>query len=154
MIAKKKTPESEISDTRLAEHIRNAGLRPTRARIAILKSYSPGINHQSCEQIVKKLISSSTHGQATVYQNVKILAEYGLLKAFKGPHGMLFHNAMGEHHHHLVCKKCGTIADVLVEGHCENLSPYAKDPGQPIDSWQIDNRSVEFFGVCPECSRS
>jgi Fe2+ or Zn2+ uptake regulation protein len=137
----------------LYQDIKEAGIRPTKARIAILELFNnKKINHLSCEQIVKELKTSTPLGQATIYQNVKILADNGLLSPFKGPEGMLYQRANQMHHHHLICRKCGTIEDVLVKGHCDALIPKAIDQQSQIDNWAIENRTVEFFGYCPQCA--
>ena len=50
-----------------------------------------------------------------------------------------------EHHHHLVCEKCGDIEDVAL---CEEaiLKEVKKQ-----SHFKIDSHTLEFFGLCEKC---
>ena len=114
---------------------------------------SPEINHLTCEEVVKTLLKEdSSIGQATLYQNVNILADAGILTRYTGPEGMLLHNTIPEHHHHIICKICGNIMDILIEGHCENLKPYPFHPEQQMSGWEVSDVMLEFYGLCPDCN--
>lgn len=114
---------------------------------------NPSINHLSCEEVVKTLMKhDKSIGQATLYQNVNLLADEGILTRFTGPEGLLLHDATQNHHHHIVCKKCGTIIDILIEGHCDNLKPYPLHENDDISDWEINHVMLEFYGTCPDCA--
>lgn len=49
------------------------------------------------------------------------------------------------HHHHLVCKKCGKIEDVEINEK-EILGKINKR-----SKFKIENHSMEFFGLCNFC---
>jgi len=52
----------------------------------------------------------------------------------------------GGEHHHLVCRRCGAVADVdRVTGPAPCLEP-AESGG-----FTIDEAEVTFWGVCPRC---
>lgn len=138
----------------LEQRLREKNLRPTKARIMILELFqTPGINHLSCEDVVKTLLKKDASvGQATLYQNVNLLADAKLLTRFTGPDGMLLHDSKQEHHHHLVCTTCGNIMDILIEGHCDNLKPYPFSSTDDISQWKVNQVFVEFYGICPDCS--
>lgn len=140
----------------LEQRLRKKNLRPTKARMLILELFQkPEINHLSCEEVVKTLLKQNKSiGQATLYQNVNLLAEEGVLTRFTGPEGMLLHDAILSHHHHIICKQCGNIMDILIEGHCDNLKPYALHPVDDITGWKIDDVILEFYGTCPPCTKS
>ncbi|MBN2527785.1 MAG: transcriptional repressor [Deltaproteobacteria bacterium] len=113
---------------------------------------SPEINHLTCEKVVKTLLrEDASIGQATLYQNVNLLADEGILTRYTGPEGMLLHDAMPEHHHHIVCRQCGNIMDILIEGHCENLKPYPLSSELDMSNWKVDDVVLEFYGTCPDC---
>ena len=139
--------------TTLEKRLRDKNLRPTKARIRILELFqSPDINHLTCEEVVKTLLKTDQSiGQATLYQNVNLLADAGVLTRYTGPEGMLLHDAIPEHHHHIVCRECGNITDILIEGHCENLKPYAFHEGEDISKWQVNDVVLEFYGTCSDC---
>jgi Fur family transcriptional regulator, stress-responsive regulator len=52
-------------------------------------------------------------------------------------------------HHHIVCRRCGTVADVdRVAGHPLCLEPAAGA------GFAIDKAQVTFWGLCPTCQAS
>jgi len=50
-------------------------------------------------------------------------------------------------HHHVVCRGCGTVADVYVEG-TERLAL------DDLHGFSIDSSDIVFHGVCAACSIS
>lgn len=61
--------------------LRNSGLRPTKQRISLLKHiHAFGTRHLTAEELYQELIASgSAMSLATVYNNLNMLAEHGLL---------------------------------------------------------------------------
>ena len=53
---------------------------------------------------------------------------------------------VGDNHHHLVCRRCGTIRDVdCAVGDTPCLSPSS------TLGFEIDEAEVVFWGLCPDC---
>jgi Fur family ferric uptake transcriptional regulator len=60
--------------------------------------------------------------------------------------GLLGTSATGGDHQHLVCRRCGTVADVdCAAGHTPCLEPVASG------GFVIDRAEVTFWGLCPQC---
>ena len=137
----------------LEKRLRGKNLRPTKARMKILELFQTAdVNHLTCEEVVKTLLRhDQSIGQATLYQNVNLLADAGVLTRYTGPEGMLLHDARPEHHHHIICRQCGNIKDILIEGHCDNLKPYPLSESDSIDGWEVSDVVLEFYGTCPDC---
>ena len=58
-----------------------------------------------------------------------------------------FEGRVGDNHHHIVCRSCGTVADVdcaVGEAPCLTASD---DHG-----YAIDEAEVVYWGLCPACS--
>ena len=52
----------------------------------------------------------------------------------------------GDNHQHLVCRRCGRVADVdCAAGHTPCLEPRAGA------GFVIDRAEVTFWGLCPSC---
>ncbi len=52
------------------------------------------------------------------------------------------------HHHHVVCKQCGAVADVMVE-----LDEAAILSGaEGCENFFVDNIHLEFSGLCKNCN--
>lgn len=129
------------------DQLRSQGFRMTPQRLAILRILSQVGRHHTPKEVYE-LAAKEIPGitEATVYRTLSFLAAQGLaLEAHVG-NGQLVYESAEHNHHHLVCKIChGTcvvdnadLADVF----CEL---------EQKTGFQIDNRHVTFFGVCPDC---
>ncbi len=88
------------------------------------------------------LVESSTEGHG--------LASMGLIRGV-GPAGSpaRHESRAGGNHHHIVCRRCGTAADVAcAAGPAPCLEPAASA------GFAIDGAQVTFWGLCPRCQAS
>ena len=96
-----------------ASMLREAGLRVTEPRIAVLREVQQG-GHISADdlrrRVTKNLGSVSTQA---VYDIVHALTKVGLLREVK-PRGTvsLYELNNDDNHHHLVCRNCSSIENV------------------------------------------
>ena len=82
-----------------------------------------------------------------VYDVLGALSRAGLARRIE-PAGSAarFEARVGDNHHHIVCRSCGTIEDVdCVRGERPCLHP-ATDHG-----FEVDEAEVTFWGLCPSC---
>jgi Fur family transcriptional regulator, stress-responsive regulator len=57
-----------------------------------------------------------------------------------------YESRAGDNQQHLVCRRCGTVADVdCATGHTPCLEPLAGA------GFVIDRAEVTFWGLCPSC---
>ena len=88
-------------------------------------------------------------GLASVYRTLELLAELGLVQRFDVGEGVARYEPAlpsGEHHHHLVCDRCGHVTafeDSALEQAIERLS-------NRVD-FAIDAHDVTLRGECPAC---
>jgi Fur family ferric uptake transcriptional regulator len=83
-----------------------------------------------------------------VYDVLRALTAAGLVRRIQ-PSGSVarYEARVGDNHHHVVCRSCGTIADVdcaVGEAPCLAAS---EDRG-----FVIDEAEVTYWGVCRECA--
>lgn len=131
------------------------GLRATAPRRAILAYLRARREHLAVDEIFEGLRRSGTPVSiATLYQNLATLAARGLLKRFAGRDGVARYDDNLDAHHHLVCERCGRIADVEVPADAR-VRPVASRRGgrSPVAGWQVRAAHVEFRGICPGCLR-
>ena len=50
------------------------------------------------------------------------------------------------HHHHVVCSRCGRVADIADEGLRTVVNEVARRTG-----YRVDEHRLELFGLCPGC---
>ncbi|MGY2085417.1 Fur family transcriptional regulator [Blastococcus sp. SYSU DS0539] len=134
-------------ETTWAHQLREAGLRVTRPRLSVL-SVLADQPHADADSIVT--------GARQLHPSLSPQAVYGVLKAFVAagiarriePAGApaLFELRVGDNHHHLVCRSCGTVADVdCVVGAAPCLSP------SDTAGFVVDEAEVVFWGLCATC---
>ncbi|GAB4582509.1 Fur family transcriptional regulator [Nocardia sp. IFM 10818] len=130
------------------EQLRAVGLRVTAPRVAVLDvlANSPHTDAEGVTAKVReKLGSVSTQA---VYDVLRACVGAGLLRRIE-PAGSaaLYEARTGDNHHHLVCRKCGTVVDVdCVVGAAPCLEP------DQSHGFVIDEAEVVFWGLCPACN--
>ncbi|GIF24347.1 Fur family ferric uptake transcriptional regulator [Actinoplanes tereljensis] len=129
------------------ELLRDHGLRVTKPRLAVLDVLTEG-GHLEVDDIARRVRGrlDSVSTQA-VYDVLGALSRAGLARRLE-PAGSpaRFEARVGDNHHHIVCRGCGTIADVdcaVGERPCLN-------PGEG-HGFEIDEAEVTFWGLCPTC---
>ena len=132
----------------LAPLLREAGLRVTRQRLAVLTAVR-GHPHADTETIlgaVRSELPSVSH--QAVYDVLRALTDAGLVRRIQPAGSVARYEArVGDNHHHLVCRSCGTITDVdcaVGETPCLVAS---HDHG-----FAIDEAEVTYWGLCPRCA--
>ncbi len=131
--------------------LRNAGLRATTPRIAVLRclrhSDRPLSHGDACEAL-------EDHGfdRATVYRNLTDLTEVGVLRrADLGDHVWRFELVReqdhdGSAHPHFICNECGTVSCV------PELSVTVDKTLALPKALAERNYEVQLRGVCDSCS--
>jgi Fe2+ or Zn2+ uptake regulation protein len=143
------------SESAIVGLLRSRGLRTTRARRLILARLLDSNDHLSTEELQAAL---RRRGQvvsiATLYQNLRRLSDAGLLASFADSGGLVRFDANTAPHAHLVCTRCGRIADVgLTDPTVKRLSEALPRPVRRYRGWSVRDVRLEFSGLCPKCRR-
>lgn len=131
-----------------AEELRGAGLRVTAARVALLETVRDG-DHLGVEAIATGVRDRVGHiSLQAVYEALHALTAAGLVRRIEpAGHPARFEGRVGDNHHHIVCRSCGTVADVdCAVGDAPCLTAF-DDRG-----FRIDEAEVVYWGICPDCS--
>lgn len=124
------------------------GQRRSSRREAILHVIGTSKGALTPEQIhmaAEKKVSGL--GIATVYRNLKLLHESGLIHNIILPDGQTrYELADKKHHHHFQCDDCGRAfcLDGCVLG--------MKEPPQLPDGFLVSGHEITYYGTCPSCS--
>jgi Fe2+ or Zn2+ uptake regulation protein len=128
--------------------LRAASMRVTRPRVAVLAAVQehPHASTDAVIEAVRRDLGEVSH--QAVYDVLRALTTAGLLRRIQ-PSGSVarYESRVGDNHHHVVCRSCGTIADVdcAVDGTpCLTASD---DHG-----FVIDEAEVVYWGTCPQCA--
>jgi len=136
-----------VSDTSLAEMLRERGLRLTPQRQLILEAVH-GLGHATPEQVHTAVRERAAGVNiTTVYRTLELLERLGLVTHTHLSHGSpTYHAADHNEHVHLVCRSCGTVTEVDPA----LLQPAAR---RLLDErgFRVDVGHVALFGVCAAC---
>jgi Fur family ferric uptake transcriptional regulator len=93
--------------------------------------------------------SGSTVGLATVYRALQELAAAGDLDIVRNETGEVLYRqcAQPAHHHHLVCRTCGSTQEVDAPG----VEQWARSVAEKYGYVELDHQ-VELFGICADCA--
>jgi Fe2+ or Zn2+ uptake regulation protein len=121
----------------------------TAPRSAVLEVVRGVTTHPTAEDI-HQLVTRRVPGVSlgTVYRNLRLLVDAGLLGELPGPRARFDANLRP--HHHFTCLGCGRIADVeapVAEPHSRALSKRV----EARTGLAITHQRIDFFGRCREC---
>jgi Fe2+ or Zn2+ uptake regulation protein len=137
--------------TATADHerlLRDASLRVTRPRLAVLRALrdTPHADTDSIIGAVRADLGVVSH--QAVYDVLRALTTAGLVRRIQPTGSVARYEArVGDNHHHVVCRSCGSVADVdCAVGDVPCLT--ASDS----QGFTIDEAEVVYWGICPDCS--
>lgn len=131
----------------LEEALKAAGLRLTHQRLEIYRELVASCDHPSAETLYQRLRKRiPTLSLDTVYRTLATLAEQGLINRVETLESQARFEATSRRHHHLICRKCGKIADFQWPDIDSAALP------QEISEWgRIDLKNVVIHGICRNC---
>lgn len=139
-------------------HIKGCGRRMTFPRQLILQFMEKSKGHLSVEEIFNELKQTEPSlGIATVYRNLELLTQLGIVHKFDFGEGKTryeFSQSKGRenHHHHLVCVKCKRIIDYKdFMGEEELLLKQTEAALSKKYNFEIKDHLIQFYGVCDKC---
>ena len=120
----------------------------TRPRVAVLDAVHT-LPHSDTETVFAAVRAALPEAsRQAVYDVLAALTDAGLLRRIQ-PSGSVarYESRVSDNHHHIVCRGCGTIADVdCAVGEAPCLSA-ADDHG-----YVLDEAEVIYWGLCPGCT--
>ncbi len=132
--------------------LRQAGLRVTPQRQAVLKLLEGNVKHPSAENIHHELLNEYPRiSLATVYNILSKLAEGGKIQVLDvDPNRKRFDPCIAPHHH-FYCKLCGEVFDI----DCDAFPAVEADAStkRNIDGHRVDSIQVNLQGVCKHCGK-
>lgn len=131
-----------------AATLRDAGLRVTRPRTAVIDElwHQPHADADAISTAVRARLGKVS--KQAIYDVLYALHGAGIVRRIE-PAGSpaLFELYRGDNHHHLVCRRCGAIADVdCAVGEAPCLIPEAPR------GFAVHTAEVVYRGICADCS--
>jgi len=135
--------------TTLSAGLQTGGRRLTRPRKAILEVLARSQYPLSVSEVRTTLTRESLSVDlATIYRTLTMLKEMGLISQVEFQEGQFRYELRHgrEHHHHIRCRGCGRIADLM-------LCPLKKLTAlvERETRFLVEGHALELFGWCPQC---
>lgn len=131
----------------LLARFRQNGLRITPQRRVILDILVNDDSHPTAEDVYQRVLAVMPDiSRTTVYNTVGELIDMGALRPVHNLNvdGQRF-DTNTDQHHHLYCVACHRLIDIDRDFDEIELSP------EEASGYQILNRQVTFYGICPDC---
>jgi Fur family ferric uptake transcriptional regulator len=128
--------------------LRAAGQKITPQRLLILGSVRHAGGHITASQVLEEVRQAHPYIDAsTVYRTLAAAKELRLISETNlGAGDNLFEWIGGNHHHHLICRICGSVSS-LDHHHFDALAATL----EAETGFQPDLDHIAIFGFCREC---
>ena len=123
------------------------GLRATSQRVTLLCALLGLAHPATAEELATS--SEGAFDLATGYRALQEFERAGLVRRVQLK-GVSVYEAVGAHHHHLICRSCGAIEDVDV---CLPASVRSKLLAASKRFAMVEDDALEFFGICKSCTK-
>jgi Fur family peroxide stress response transcriptional regulator len=123
-------------------------LAATHQRQVIYEAVVTTAGHYSPESVYAEVRRRTPSiSLATVYKNLRLFVERGLLREVSPHASTLLVEGNLEPHHHLVCTRCKAVQDI--EGDFINLKKLSRQAPRGFD---LTQPLIEVYGLCRRCS--
>jgi Fur family transcriptional regulator, ferric uptake regulator len=128
------------------QKMKHHGYRITAARKNILEIITgkPLTAQEIFEQLEKKKIAIDL---ASVYRSLQLFTELEIVLEVEY-YGKRHYELVDKnnHHHHLICNKCGAVEDISLPEESQLLEKVVQK-----SKFKIEKHTLEFFGTCQKC---
>lgn len=96
------------------DHLKSAGLRPTRQRLALARLlFADGHRHVSAEGLFQEARNADIQvSLATIYNTLHQFTQAGLLREVPVDSGQSYFDTNVTHHHHFFIPETGAVMDI------------------------------------------
>lgn len=121
--------------------------RITKQRKAIFQALEGDTSHPTADEIFQRVKQElPSISLATVYRNLKLLADAGLILEISTPDGPNRFDPQTHRHYHFMCERCERVDDVEL--------PVQQTMERQLErstSYKVHSHELIFYGICPNC---
>jgi Fur family ferric uptake transcriptional regulator len=125
--------------------------RTTRQGGVVRDALAAADSFRSAQTVYSELRTrGESIGLSTVYRHLQSLVDAGAADTLQTGDGEILYRLCGEstrHHHHLVCRECGTTVEI--EGRA--IETWAAKMASEHGFSEVDH-TVELIGLCSNCT--
>ncbi len=127
------------------DHLPN--MRLTTQRQIILEELSKVTSHPTANEVydmVRKKLPRI--GLGTVYRNLELMAESGIILKLEVGGTQKRFDATTERHYHIRCTQCDRVDDIDIP-----FQNHINDAADNNTDYQVLGHHIEFSGICQDC---
>ena len=135
----------KLSNEQISQKLKDAGMKVTPQRHAILEAVHLLDNHPTAEQIIDYI--RKTHpgiATGTVYNVLDAMVEKELIQRVKTDRDAMRYDAVLNNHHHIYCAETDRIEDYFDEELDEMLKAYFRK--KDLHGFKIENIILQIKG--------
>lgn len=127
----------------------NRKFRMTRQRQVILQEINKVDTHPTAGEVYEMVRRRLPHiSLGTVYRNLDILSECGMIQKLELGGGQKRFDGCTEKHYHIRCIRCGRVGDLTTPKTLDIENAF----GGKSD-YEIVGHRLELLGLCPKCKK-
>lgn len=124
-------------------------MKYSRQRDLLLKVLQENVVHPTADFLYNKIKEMDPNmSLATVYRNLNLLADNGLIKRINGLDGVTHFDHHTHNHYHFICSKCNKVYDVPYD-----IAPELADKVLARTGLMVESYDISFKGICPDCKK-
>ncbi len=121
--------------------------RQTKQRRALLDLLRSTKSHPTAAWLYDGLRKNHPEmSQGTVYRNLSVLAEQGLVQVLRSGSAQDRFDADTSLHYHVACTRCGRVDDLPLPPETER-----NKAAEALSGYRITGHRIDYYGICPEC---
>ena len=100
------------------------------------------------------LAADDSLAQSSAYRSLSVLIEVGAVRRLVhvGDHALFeLDEHLTEHHHHLICERCGAVIDVTLPEPLERAIDQSFVAVAAASGFAPTHHTVDLYGVCAKC---
>ena len=124
--------------------------RSTRQRAAVSQALDTVEGFRTAQELHDEMRHKGERvGLTTVYRALQAMVDEGEIDVVRsaGGESMYRRCRTGDHHHHLVCRSCGTSVEVS----SDDLEEWANQTGRRHGFTSVTH-TAELYGICETCA--
>jgi Fe2+ or Zn2+ uptake regulation protein len=137
-----------------SQRLRSIGQRLTMGRTLILDTLADSEVPMNIPMILQKQPGLA---QSSVYRNLAVLVQVGVVSkiAVGAEHAFyeLSEDVTGEHHHHMICRSCGSVRTLVLPASVERKLDQSHASAADDASFVLQGHRLDLIGLCEGCAR-
>ena len=124
--------------------------RNTRQRAALVEALRSAPGFRTAQGLHDELRARGSRiGLTTIYRNLQALSDSGVVDVLRNNEGEAIYRlcATESHHHHLLCRLCGTSIEII----SDDIEIWAERTASDHGFTSVTH-TAELYGECASCS--